>query len=68
MTRTAQSNGDDTRTGWSEFIRDDVYRCLDLQDAIDVDKATATLTNGLLTVEAIRMSPPKRSASLAPAA
>jgi HSP20 family molecular chaperone IbpA len=48
-----QSGADDAaRLKWSEFRSNDVYRRVELPDPIDVDKISASLSNGLLEVTA----------------
>jgi HSP20 family molecular chaperone IbpA len=41
---------------WSEFQSNDVYRRVELAEPIDVSKVTATLTNGLLKIQAEKAS------------
>ena len=58
--------GEDRGVVWTEFGSNDVYRRFDLPAQIDVDKATATLENGILHVKAPQSV--KRAASATAAA
>ncbi len=45
-------SGDVSNVRWSEFRNDDIYRRVELPVDIDIEKITAELKRGLLTIEA----------------
>lgn len=53
IVRAASKNEKKTQEGeviWTEFASNDIYRRFALPNAIDVDKAAATLENGMLRI------------------
>ena len=42
---------------WSEFARNEVYRRVDLPSAVNADRITASLDNGILRVKAPKLVP-----------
>jgi HSP20 family protein len=63
-----QKKTEDAHVLWSEFSSDDVYRRFELPAAIDVDKTTATLDNGMLHVVASKAAAPTPIVEPAPTA
>lgn len=50
---------------WTEFGSNDVYRCFELPNRVNVDKVTAKLENGLLRINAPEMAKASESAAKA---
>jgi HSP20 family molecular chaperone IbpA len=50
--RQNEGPDEDTRLQWTELHHSDVYRRIELPDAIDVDRITASLKNGMLAIMA----------------
>jgi HSP20 family molecular chaperone IbpA len=50
--RREEKPKDGSKVLWSEFRSNDVYRRVELSEAIDVERVSASLTNGLLKVVA----------------
>lgn len=55
----AESKGakkaEESKVLWTEFGPNNVYRCFELPELIDVDKTNATLENGMLHITAAKM-------------
>jgi len=59
---------DDKETCWSEFQSDEIYRRVELDQAIAGDKVSATLRNGLLVITAAKDEKARRKVPVAAAA
>ena len=65
--RSAESKKDEQAV-WSEFRANDVYRRIELEKDIDVEKVSASLKNGMLKVVAAKAKAPEKSIPVAIAA
>jgi HSP20 family molecular chaperone IbpA len=63
-----QSAKQEPKVLWSEFESEDVYRCVELTDPIDVTKVSANLSNGLLRIVAEKSAKSAVSIPIAAAA
>lgn len=65
---TKKQPADGQKICWSEFRADDVYRRIELNQDVNVDKITATVKDGMLTVIAPKVARAKAAAPGAAAA
>jgi HSP20 family molecular chaperone IbpA len=63
-----EAGKEETVVRWSEYRGNDVYRRVEVDQDIDVDKVSATLKNGLLTIVAAKGVAAKRVVPVAAAA
>jgi HSP20 family protein len=66
--RSEEANKQEGEIRWSEFRSNDVYRRVELPKDIDVDKVSASLTNGLLKIVAAKAGTSIRAVPVAAAA